>query len=134
MLSPGRRVPSRDRYHLPVFFTVWLSGALAAILMIWALVFAIRDRAVVLRQLFGAGAVVVALLAQAVVAVVAQPGSGGVSDPVLLWGYIVVAIMLLPIAAVWAFADRSRWSSVVLAVAALAIMAMEMRIWQVWSA
>lgn len=117
-----------------MLFTVVLVSALAGALAIWALVFAIADRAVVLRQLIGGGVVVAALLAQAVVAGVLQARGAQVWDPVTLWGYLLVAVLLLPGAAVWAFADRTRWSSVVLVIAAVAILAMELRIWQVWSA
>ena len=37
----------------------------------------------------------------------------------LLWGYVLTQLFILPIAAAWAFAERTRWSSVVLVVAAL---------------
>lgn len=117
-----------------MLFTVILVAALAGVLAAWALAFAITDRAVVLRQLIGGGVVLAALVVQAVVVAVLQLGGTEVSDPVTVWGYIIVAILLLPGAAVWAFADRTRWSSVVLVIAAVAIMGMELRIWQVWSA
>ena len=55
-------------------------------------------------------------------------------DPVTLWGYLFVALLLLPAAGAVAFAERSRWSSVVLAVAVFTIMVMEVRVWQVWTA
>lgn len=42
------------------------------------------------------------------------------------------ALLLLPAAGWWALLDRSRWSSVVLVVAAFAIAAMQLRIWQLW--
>ena len=32
----------------------------------------------------------------------------------LLWGYVLTQLLILPIAAAWAFAERTRWSSVVL--------------------
>lgn len=117
-----------------MLFTVVLVAALAGALALWALAFAISDRAVVLRQLIGGGVVLAALLVQAVVAAVLQLGGAEVADPVTLWGYLIVAMLLLPGAAVWAFTDRTRWSSVVLVIVAVAIMGMELRIWQVWSA
>lgn len=117
-----------------MLFTVILVAALAGMLALWAAAFAITGRAVVLRQLIGGGVVLAALVVQAVVAAVLQVGGTEVADPVTVWGYLIVAILLLPGAAVWAFADRTRWSSVVLLIAAVAILAMELRIWQVWSA
>ena len=72
------------------------------------------------------------MLFRSVVLAGAQLTGTQVDDPVTLWGYILVALLMLPGAAVVAFVERSRWSSVVLAFAALTVIVMEMRIWQVW--
>ncbi|WP_127127479.1 hypothetical protein [Georgenia sp. SYP-B2076] len=111
-----------------------LASVLAALLALWALWFTVRDRAVILKQLIGGAVVEVALLAQIVVAAVALAGGHDVREPWTLWGYLVVAVLLLPVAAAWAFAERTRWSSVVLLVACVAILAMQARVWQVWTA
>jgi len=116
---------------LPV---VLLVSVLAAALGVWAVVFAVADRAVVLRQLVAAGAVEAALVVQGVVLAVLQLGGAHVEEPVTLWGYLLVALLLLPGAAVAAFVERSRWSSIILAVAALTIIVMELRMWQLWQA
>ena len=31
-------------------------------------------------------------------------------DGVLLWGYVLTQLLILPIAAAWAFAERTRWT------------------------
>ncbi|MFC8923998.1 hypothetical protein [Cellulosimicrobium sp. NPDC057127] len=105
------------------------SLALAA----WAVVFVVQDRAVVLRQLWGGAVVEGLLLVQGVVLAVLGATGTAPSDPVLLWGYYVTALVILPVAALWAFAERSRWSSVVLAVAALTVAFLEWRLWQIWN-
>ena len=110
-----------------------LAALLAVALAGWAAVFAVRNRAVVLRQLWGAAVVEGALLLQVVVALIETARGGGPSDPVTFWGYLVTALLLLPIAAAWAFAERTRWSSVVLLVAALTIVVMQWRLVQVWT-
>lgn len=98
----------------------------------WALWFVVRDRAVVLRQLWGAAVVEGVLVVQAAVAgVLAATGSQDV-DGVLLWGYVLTQLLVLPIAAAWAFAERTRWSSVVLLVAALTVAFLEYRLLQIW--
>ncbi len=51
-----------------------------------------------------------------------------------LWGYLVTVLLILPFAALWAFAERTRWSSVVLAIAALTVMFLEYRLLQIWGA
>jgi len=109
-----------------------LIAALCLALAGWALWFVVRDRAVILRQLWGGAVVEAVLVVQAVVAgVLAATGSPDV-DGVLLWGYVLTQLLILPIAAAWAFAERTRWSSVVLFVAALTVAFLELRLLQIW--
>ncbi|MBD5788015.1 hypothetical protein IF650_17805 [Cellulosimicrobium terreum] len=100
----------------------------------WAVVFVVRDRAVVLRQLWGAAVVEGLVVVQMVVVGVLGVSGTAPTDPVLLWGYLVTTLFILPLAALWAFAERTRWSSVVLAVAALTVAFLEWRAWQIWNA
>ena len=98
----------------------------------WALWFVIRDRAVILRQLWGGAVVEGVLVVQALVlGVLAATGSPDI-DGVLLWGYVLTQLFILPIAAAWAFAERTRWSSVVLLVGALTVAFLEYRLLQIW--
>ena len=106
--------------------------ALCVALAGWALWFVVRDRAVILRQLWGGAVVESVLVVQALVAgVLAATGSPDV-DGVLLWGYVLTQLFILPIAAAWAFAERTRWSSVVLLLAALTVAFLEYRLLQIW--
>ena len=98
----------------------------------WALWFAIRDRAVILRQLWGASVVEGLLLVQVVVSVISLAQIENTVDPFTFWGYLITILFIAPVAAVWAFAERSRWSSVVLAAAALTIVFLEFRLVQIW--
>jgi hypothetical protein len=109
-----------------------LAVVLALALATWAAVFAVRDRAVVLRQLMGAAVVEAVLLLQVVAGVVATVRGDAPADAVTFWGYLLTALVVLPVAAAWAFAERTRWSSVVLLVAALTIVVMQWRLLQVW--
>ena len=109
-----------------------LVGLLCAALAGWALWFVVRDRAVVLRQLWGAAVVEGVLVVQAVVLAVVQVTGGSDVDGVLVWGYVVTQLIVLPLAAAWAFAERTRWSSVVLLVAALTVAFLELRLLQIW--
>lgn len=109
-----------------------LVGALCLALGAWAAWFVVRDRAVVLRQLWGAAVIEGALVLQAAIAgILAATGSPDV-DGVLLWGYVLTQALVLPIAAAWAFAERTRWSSVVLLVAAVTVAFLEFRLLQIW--
>lgn len=83
----------------------------------------------------GSLAVVEALLViQVVVAVVAPfAGNPPTGDLLEYWVYLVSAV-LLPVGAVlWALMERSRWSTVILGVAALAIAIMLWRMQVIWT-
>lgn len=112
---------------------VALVSAVCLALAVWALVFVVRDRAVVLRQLWGGAVVEGLLVVQAVVAAVLLVDASPAPDALLFWGYVATQLLVLPIAAAWAFAERTRWSSVVLVVAALTVAFLEYRLVQIWA-
>jgi len=74
------------------------------------------------------------LLAQVVIALVA-PATGNHPTGNLgeFWVYLGTACFMPPAAIAWALTDRSRWSTVVLGVAALAIAVMAYRMNQIWT-
>ncbi|MGX1585364.1 hypothetical protein ACWH95_12415 [Microbacterium sp. NPDC055502] len=74
------------------------------------------------------------LIGQVVVAIVAPlAGNPPTGDLLEYWVYLVSAV-LLPIGAVlWALMERSRWSTVVLGVAALATAVMLWRMQAIWT-
>jgi urease alpha subunit len=73
------------------------------------------------------------LVAQIVVSIVAPfVGNQPTGDPLEFWVYLISAL-ILPIAAIaWGLVDRSRWSTVVLAVVNLAVAVMVYRMGQIW--
>ena len=76
----------------------------------------------------------VLLLAQVVIALIApavgNPPTGNLGE---FWVYLVTACLMPPAAIVWALTDRTRWSTVVLGVGALAIAVMAYRMNQIWN-
>lgn len=83
----------------------------------------------------GALAIIEALLiAQVVVAIVAPlAGNAPTGDLLEYWVYLVSAV-LLPVGAVlWALMERSRWSTIVLGVAAFAVAIMLWRMQVIWT-
>lgn len=76
----------------------------------------------------------VLLIAQLVVAIVA-PAVGNQPTGSLLefYTYLVSAIILLPVAGFWGLAERTRWSTVILGVAALAAAVMLYRMYFIWT-
>ena len=99
----------------------------------WAAARALRDRPVVLRQLFAAGVVEAVLVVQLVVIGVLQATGAEVADPVTLWGYAISMLFILPAAAVVSFVERSRWSSVILVLAALTTGFLQYRVLVLWA-
>jgi VanZ family protein len=79
-------------------------------------------------------AVEVLLLAQVVIALIA-PATGNHPTGSLaeFWVYLATACLMPPAAIAWALTDRTRWSTVVLGVAALAIAVMAYRMNQIWT-
>jgi len=113
---------------------LWLAVAGCLVVAGWALWFVVRDRPVILKQLLAAAVVEAVLVVQAVVAGVQQVTQGRAVDGPLFWGYLITAAIVLPIAAAWAFAERTKWSSVVLLVAAVTVAFLQWRLWQIWEA
>jgi hypothetical protein len=73
------------------------------------------------------------LLVQLVVAVVAPlVGNQPSGNLVEFYVYLVSAVLIPPLAVVWGLVERSRWSTVVLGVAALAVAVMVYRMHVIW--
>jgi hypothetical protein len=82
----------------------------------------------------GAAALVtVLLLAQIVISALAPVfGNVPTGNALEFWVYLVTAFIIPPLAIVWGLVDRSRWSTVVLGVAILAVAVMLYRMYQIW--
>jgi hypothetical protein len=73
------------------------------------------------------------LIVQLVVAVVAPlVGNAPSGNLVEYYVYLVSAILIPPLTVVWALVERSRWSTVVLAVGSLAVAVMVWRMHVIW--
>ncbi len=82
----------------------------------------------------GMALILLLLVIQVVVAIVA-PFAGNPATGSLLeyWVYLVSAVLLPPAAVVWALIERSRWSTVIMGVAALAVAVMVWRMHVIWT-
>ena len=74
------------------------------------------------------------LLAQLVIALIA-PGLGNhpTGSVPEFYVYLISALLIPPLAGFWALIERTRWSTVVLGVAAFAIAVMVVRMEQIWA-
>lgn len=76
----------------------------------------------------------VLLLAQLVIALI-SPGLGNhpAGSVPLFYVYLISGLLIPPLAVFWALIERTRWSTVVLGVAAFAIAVMVVRMAQIWA-
>ncbi len=82
----------------------------------------------------GMAFILVLLLAQVVVAIVAPlTGNAPVGSVLEFWVYLVSAVLLPPAAAFWALIERSRWSTVIMGIAALSVAVMIWRMQVIWT-
>jgi hypothetical protein len=76
----------------------------------------------------------VLLIAQIVLALLAPVfGNTATGNPAEFWVYLVTAAVIPPLAVIWALTERTRWSTVVLGVGALAVAVMAYRMHQIWT-
>lgn len=107
--------------------------ALAAVGGIWGLATAVLNRAPGKAQLIYAGLVELVTVVQSVIAFVGLATGFRPVELVTTIGYLVGVVLLIPLAWFWANTERTRWSGVVLAVAALSVLAMTLRLLSLWT-
>ncbi len=74
------------------------------------------------------------LLAQIVIAIVAPAvGNAPTGNAIEFWAYLIGAAVIPPLAALWALGERSRWGTVVVGIAALAVAVMLWRMQVIWT-
>jgi hypothetical protein len=107
---------------------VMTSLALAA----WAGLLALLNRRPGLPYLGALAIVEVILLAQVVIAAVRLISGDRPDEVVTFLGYLVAAPLILPLGALWALSERTRWSTLVLAAADLGLAVVAWRLQTVW--
>jgi hypothetical protein len=121
---------------IDVFATVLTFAALGA--AVWALLLIVINRPLKLDRpvslaLIGAVAVVeTGLLVQAIAGVVNMLSTDRSMDRLSFVAYLFGPVVILPLATVWAMAERSRWGPGVLVAGCLAIPVMILRLRQIW--
>ena len=74
------------------------------------------------------------LIAQIVIAIIAPfAGNPPTGSALEFWVYLVSAALLPPAAVFWALLERSRWSTVIMGIAALAVAVMLWRMQVIWT-
>jgi hypothetical protein len=112
-----------------------LASALIGAALLYAgfgLVIAVMGRVPGAVQVWSAAALELVVLAQLVIAIVLLLLGDRPAEFATFLAYLAVSVLILPVAVVWAAAERSRWSSAVLAVGALVLAVVVLRMQQVW--
>lgn len=117
-----------------IFFFTVLQVALAAGTGVLCIVLGLAGRRPSDLTVGAMAVVELLLLAQIAMAIFA-PFAGNPPTGSLLefWVYLISAALLPPAAVFWALLERSRWSTVVMGVAALAVAVMVWRMQVIWT-
>ena len=107
--------------------------ALAGVAVVWGVVTAVADRPPGKAQLLFAAGVWLVTLVQSIIAAVQLGGGFRPQSLPTTIGYLIGIVLLIPLAWFWANVERTRFSGVVLAVAALAVAAMTLRLLALWT-
>jgi len=106
--------------------------ALAGVAVIWGIVTAIANKPPGKAQLLYAAGVEAVTLVQSIIAVAKIIGGFRPAELATTIGYLIGIVILIPIAWMWANVERNRFSGIVLSVAALAVLAMTLRLLMLW--
>nr|WP_202886018.1 hypothetical protein [Kribbella sandramycini] len=102
--------------------------------MAYAIMLAARDKRIDWPLLGAVGVIEVALLGQLVVGIIQLAGTDrDVSGPYFI-GYLIGALLVLPVGTLWALAESSRWGAGALAVACFVVPVLELRLYEIWVA
>ena len=106
--------------------------ALAGVSVLWGLVTTIANRPPGKAQLLFAALVELATVVQSLIAGARLLGGFRPAELATTIGYLLGIVLLMPIAWFWANNERTRFSGMVLAVAAMGVLAMTLRLLVLW--
>jgi hypothetical protein len=107
--------------------------ALAGVAVIWGVVTAIANKPPGKAQLLYAAGVETVTVVQSIIAAAKIIGGFRPTELATTIGYLIGIVILIPFAWLWANVERNRFSGIVLAVAALAVLAMTLRLLMLWT-
>lgn len=107
--------------------------ALSGAMIVWGLIAAAADKPPGPAQLLFAAGVEIVTVIQTIIAFVVLAQGFRPAELATTIGYLVGIVVLIPVAWLWANAERTRFSGIVLAVAGLAVAVMTLRLLQLWT-
>jgi len=115
-----------ERLSLGLMLASWFVGG-------WWFVAVARDRWVGASHLVCIAALELVLLAQAVAAAARLISGERPEQFATFLGYLVTSVLVLPLAVVLSFLERTRWGAVIAGVGALTVAVLTLRLRQVWA-
>lgn len=117
-----------------IFWFTLIQVALAVVAGLVAVIAGLSGRRPGDVTVGGLALVLLLLLAQVVLAVLSPLwGNVPAGSALEYWVYLVSAVLLPPAAVAWALIERSRWSTVIMGIAALAVAVMVWRMHVIWT-
>jgi hypothetical protein len=107
--------------------------AASIVLALWALVLVVRGRPLDDPLFYGLASLEAALVALLIGGSIALARTDREVDGFAFVGYLLTSLIILPVAVVWAVAEKSRWGTSVLVIGCLVIAIMVVRMQQIWS-
>jgi hypothetical protein len=106
---------------------------LAGVAAIWGVVTGIVNKPPGKAQLLYAAGVEVVTVLQSIIAAAKMISGFRPAELATTIGYLIGIVILIPIAWLWANVERTRFSGIVLAVAAVSVLAMTLRLLVLWT-
>lgn len=100
----------------------------------WSLVLVVLGRPLDNPLFYGLAALELGLVALLVGGSIALATTDRSVNGAAFIGYVLTSLLILPLAVVWAIAEKSRWGTAVLVAACLTLAVMVVRMQQVWTA
>ncbi|WP_184080557.1 hypothetical protein [Nocardiopsis mwathae] len=98
----------------------------------WCLVSTFRRRPMDTWHLIGMGVLWLLLLGQTVVSAVLLVGGERPAEMVTFIAYLATVVLIPPVCAIWGLMERTRWGPAVIAFACFVLLAMMVRLEQIW--
>ncbi len=109
-------------------------SAVCVLVAVWLVVLIVRDRQPDDYLYAALGLLEVGLVAQLVIGLVMVSGDHGGVNAAAYVGYLVGALVILPVAFVWSVGERTRSGTGVLLVAVVVVPVLFLRLHQLWGA
>ncbi|MBA2531593.1 MAG: hypothetical protein H0V23_05730 [Nocardioidaceae bacterium] len=112
---------------------LWVLLGASAMVTVWALVSLLRNKPFDDPLFYAVAVLELVLIISAVIGIVALSRTAREVDAATFVSYLVTAVLLPPIAALWGASDRTRWGTGVIALTGLVEAVVAVRLFDVWT-